>query len=133
MTQAQMYRVFADLVLFLHLCFVLFVVLSLVFIFVGSVRHWQWVYNRFFRAVHLACIGVVVAQAWLGVVCPLTTLEMYLRRLAGDATYAGGFIAHWMSALLYYQAPGWVFAVIYTAFGMAVLASWFLVRPRGTF
>lgn len=132
MTNGLLYAVLADLVLFLHLCFVLFVVLSLVCIFVGKVRHWQWVYHPTFRGVHLACIAVVVAQAWLGVVCPLTTLEMHLRGLAGEATYAGGFIAHWMSTLLYYQAPDWVFTLIYTLFGLAVVASWFLVRPRGT-
>ena len=31
-----------------------------------------------FRLVHLLAIGYVVAQAWLGQVCPLTTLELSL-------------------------------------------------------
>ena len=30
----------------------------------------------------------------------------------------------------YYQAAPWVFAVAYTLFGLAVVASWVKVRPR---
>ena len=131
--QSTTFLLLADLVLFSHILVVLFVVFGLLAVVVGGILGWSWVRNRTFRGLHLLAIAVVVTQAWLGVVCPLTTLEMYFRRMAGEATYAGSFIAHWMSALLYYQAPGWVFAIIYTAFGMAVLASWFLVKPRGTF
>ena len=63
-------------------------------------------------------------------ICPLTTVEMALRARAGDATYTGSFIAHWLESLLYYQAPAWVFAACYTAFGAIVFGSWFWVRPR---
>ena len=28
-----------------------------------------------------------------------------------------------------YEAPGWVFALVYTAFGALTVAAWFLVRP----
>jgi polyferredoxin len=75
-------------------------------------------------------IGIVVAQAWLGVLCPLTTLEMALRERAGDAVYPGSFIAHWLEALLYYEAPAWVFTACYTVFGFLVVASWYVIRPR---
>ena len=34
--------------------------------------------------------------AWIGMICPLTTWEMALRAKAGDATYSGSFIAHWL-------------------------------------
>ena len=119
----------ADAVLLLHVLFVAFVVIGLLLILAGKWLNWQWVRNWWFRACHLAAIGVVVLQAWLGQVCPLTTLEMWLRREAGDATYTGAFIAHWLDAILYYQAPAWVFAVVYSAFAAIVLLSWFWVRP----
>lgn len=115
--------------LFLHVLFVAYVVVGLILILAGKLLDWKWVRNWWFRVSHLAAIGVVVLQAWLGRVCPLTTLEMWLRREAGDATYAGAFIAHWLDAILYYQAPAWVFAVIYTAFAAIVVLSWFWVRP----
>jgi len=58
---------------------------------------------------HFVAIGIVVAQAWLGVLCPLTSLEMFFRERAGGATYQGSFIAHWLHALLFSDAPLWVF------------------------
>ncbi len=124
------YRIAADLVLAVHTSFVLFVILGLVLILVGGVRGWLWVQNSRFRLGHFLTIGVVVAQAWLGVICPLTTLEMALRSRAGDAVYSGSFIAHWMETLLYYEAPPWVFAICYTAFGLLVVASWIIVPRR---
>ena len=54
-----------------------------------------------------------------------------LREQAGEATYTGAFVAHWLDALLYYQAPAWVFALVYTLFGLLVLFAWFRVPPRG--
>jgi hypothetical protein len=120
----------ADLVLVVHASFVAFVVFGLVLIIVGKVLAWSWVRNRRFRVVHLACIGIVVAQSWLGVICPLTTLEMTLRRRVGAPAYEGSFISHWFGELLYYQAPAWVFTTAYTLFGSLVLISWYWVRPR---
>ena len=119
----------ADLVLLLHFLVVLFVVGSLLLIALGGMRGWHWVRNPWFRWAHLLAIGVVAAQAWLGMVCPLTTLEMALRTAAGERTYAGSFIAHWLGRLLYYQAPLWVFALVYTVFSALVAGAWWLVRP----
>ena len=122
------YRIAADLTLYVHVGFVVFVVLGLILILLGGALGWSWVRSPRFRWAHLAAIGVVVLQAWLGVLCPLTLLEMELRERAGDATYA--FIAHWADRLLFYQAPEWVFTLIYTLFAAVVLSSWLLVRPR---
>ena len=130
MTADSAYRLAADLILLLHSGFVAFVVFGLLLILLGKPFGWSWVRNGWFRLAHLAAIGIVVLQAWLGMICPLTILEMWLRRQAGDATYPGAFMAHWLEQVLYYDAPAWVFAVVYTAFGALVVASWFWVRPR---
>ena len=130
MDTQTLYLISADLLLLLHVLFVAFVVFGLVLILVGKLLSWSWVHNPWFRLAHVLAIGVVVLQAWLGVICPLTTWEMALREKAGDAVYSGAFIAHWLDQILYYQAPPWVFIVAYTVFGVAVLASWFWVRPR---
>ncbi len=124
------YRIAADLVLVVHTSFVLFVILGLVLILVGGVRGWLWVKNPWFRLGHLLAIGVVVAKAWLGAICPLTTLEMAFRSRAGNSVYSGSFIAHWLENVLYYEAPPWVFAIIYTAFGFLVVVGWRIVPPR---
>lgn len=75
---------------------------------------------------------MIVGQAWAGVVCPLTTWEMGLRRAAGQAAYNETFIAHWLGQLLFMSAPAWVFVVAYSAFGLLVLLSlwWVPVRWR---
>ncbi|HUF62990.1 MAG TPA: DUF2784 family protein, partial [Verrucomicrobiales bacterium] len=63
------YQLLADAVLLLHFAIVLFVVGGLVFVVVGNFRRWPWVNSLWFRFAHLAAIGVVVAQAWLGKIC----------------------------------------------------------------
>lgn len=125
------YRMLADGVLVLHVAVVLFVVGGLAAIVLGNgLRRWPVVNTWPFRLAHLAAIGVVVAQAWAGVVCPLTTLEMWLRARAGAATYAGGFVQHWLQALLYHDLPAWAFTAAYTVFGLAVAAAWKRWPPR---
>ncbi len=130
MNSQTLYQLAADLVLFLHVSFVAFVVLGLLLIFAGKAFGWSWIRNPWFRWAHLAAILVVVVQSWLGVICPLTMLEMALRSRAGESVYPGAFVAHWLETMLYYDAPQWVFAVCYTAFGVLVIASWFWIRPR---
>ena len=77
-----------------------------------------------------AIVGIVVAQAWLGQACPLTTLEMWLRRQAGEATYGASFIEYWVQRLLYYEAPSWVFTLAYSLFALGVAAAWWYFPPR---
>jgi len=130
MESQAFYSLVADALLVTHVLFVAFVVLGLVLVFVGKFLSWQWVRNPWFRVTHLLGIGVIVLQAWFGVICALTIWEMDLRSKAGETIYEGSFITHWLNELLYYQAPSWVFLVCYTIFGGLVLVSWFLVRPR---
>ena len=127
---ADWYLLAADALLALHVSFVAFVIFGLVLIVAGGLRGWAWVRNRWFRIAHLAAIGVVVLQAWLGRICPLTTWEMALRARAGETVYSGSFIMHWVGRLLYYDLPPWVFVLCYTLFGALVVGCWFWVRPR---
>lgn len=120
----------ADAVLVLHVGIAVFVVASLVLIFVGNAARWHWVNNFWFRLAHIVAIAVVVAEAWLGIACPLTLLEMSLRASAGAATYGGGFIEHWLTRVLYYEAPPGVFVLAYSAFGLLVAGTWWYFPPR---
>ena len=130
MEDGALYVLAADAILLVHFVFVTFVIFGLIFILLGKMRAWSWVRNPWFRYAHIAGIGVVVLQSWLGAICPLTTWEMALRERAGDAVYSGAFIGHWLESILYYRAPEWVFVAAYTVFGMLVAASWYWVRPR---
>ena len=87
----MIYRVLADLVLVLHLGFVLFVVLG--GLLVVRWPRLAWVH------IPAAVWGVLIEYS--GWICPLTPLENSFRVKGGDAGYSGGFIQHYIQPLLY--------------------------------
>ncbi|QYF94860.1 DUF2784 domain-containing protein [Massilia sp. PAMC28688] len=124
------YIVLANAVLVAHVGVVLFIIGALILTLMGGWLGWAWVRNFWFRAMHLAAIAYVAMEAWLGIVCPLTTLELWLRLRGGQLTYEGDFIAFWLRELLFFEAPSWVFIAAYSLFALLVLVSWVLVPPR---
>ncbi len=116
--------------LLLHVLIVVSVIAGLVLVIAGNLRGWPWVNTMWFRVLHLGTILVVVAEALLGIVCPLTSLEMWLRTQGRETTYDGGFIEHWLQSFLYYEAPPWVFTLTYSVFGLLVAATWWYFPPR---
>jgi len=128
--EASAYQLLADLVLVLHMALVVFVVGGLLAIVVGNLLGKPWANRLGFRLAHLAAIAVMVAESWFGVVCPLTSLEMWLRRQAHQTAYTGSFIEHWVQRALYHEAPAWVFTTVYSLFGLAVAAAWWYFPPR---
>ena len=124
-----MHLFLADLILVIHALFVAFVVVGVAAILLGKYRHWGWVRNFWFRLAHLLAIGIVTAESWLGLVCPLTEWESHAREAAGGEAYPVPFIQHWLRRILFYDFEPWVFTVAYTAFGMLVLVAWLVVPP----
>jgi len=124
------YQLLANAVLVAHAGVVLFIVAGLVLILLGGRFGWRWVHNVRFRALHLLAIVCVVAEAWLDIVCPLTSLEQWLRERAGQPAHGGHFIAFWLGRLLFFEAPPWVFIASYSLFALVVIASWLIVPPR---
>lgn len=124
-----MHLFLANLILAIHALFVAFVVLGLVAVLLGKYRHWGWVRNLRFRLTHLVAICIVMAESWLGLVCPLTEWENRVREAAGSRTYSDSFIQHWLHQILFYDFAPWVFTLAYTAFGILVLFAWLFVPP----
>jgi Protein of Unknown function (DUF2784) len=85
------YRALADLVLVVHLTFVLFVVL-------GGLLVLRWPRLAWLH-VPAAIWGVLIE--YTGWICPLTPLENSFRVRGGEAGYSGGFIEHYIQPLLY--------------------------------
>jgi polyferredoxin len=123
------HQVLADAVLVVHFGVVVFVVGGLLVIVVGNWLGWRWVNRLWLRIAHLASIATVVAEAWLGVTCPLTVLESWLREQTGVGGYGQSFIEHWVQRALYFDAPPWVFTVSYSLFGLLVAATWWYFPP----
>ena len=88
---SMLYRLLADATLAVHLAFVLFVVL-------GGFLALRWPRVAWVH-VPVALYGAIIE--FVGFICPLTPLEVALRRRGGEAGYEGGFIEHYVTAALY--------------------------------
>ena len=120
----------ADLILVVHVLIVTFVIAGQLLILIGAWRGWPWIRNFRFRLAHVLTIAVVVLQAWLGRLCPLTIWEQQLRRAAGQDHHDESFIEYWLSEILYLDLPWWAFVAGYTAFAMLVVWSWWRLPPE---
>ena len=82
----------ADLVLLLHLCFILFVG-------IGGLLVLRWPRLAW---VHLpAVLWGALIELHGDIICPLTPLEIMLREAAGQSGYEDGFIGHYLVAIIY--------------------------------
>lgn len=122
----------ADAILALHAAIVGFVVVGEALFMLGGVRAWRWVRRFGLRVGHAVLMLFIALQAWLGQLCPLTVWEQALRRRAGQAAYTESFIEHWLSRLIFFDAPWWVFVAGYTGFAALVLLTWWWVPPERT-
>lgn len=81
----------ADVVLFIHLAFVLFVLF-------GGLLALKW---RSTIWLHLPAAAWGAFIEFSGWICPLTPLESWLRKQGGASGYEGDFLGHYLLALLY--------------------------------
>ena len=92
MTTLQIpYQLLADLIVLVHVAFVVFAVL-------GGLLAARW---RRLVWIHLPAVIWAALVEVLGWVCPLTPLENWLRRNGGQAGYPADFIAHYVLPILY--------------------------------
>lgn len=117
----------ADIVVVVHALIAAFIISGFVLIPLGAWLDWRFVRRRGLRLTHLLGILFVATETVLGVACPLTIWEDWLRRSgAPDA----GFIARWVRWVLYYDVPLWVFGVIYVVGAVAAILLWRWVPPQ---
>lgn len=116
----------ADLVLAAHFIFVLFLVGGLFAVWLGTRWRWRCVRHWTFRVIHLCAAWFVAIETVLGYACPLTVLEDLLR---SESSAGEGFLQRWISRLLYWDFPVWVFAGAYLLFAMAVTATYWWIPP----
>lgn len=84
-------RIAADLVLLLHLIFVIFVVVGAIAVLRFPRLAW----------IHIPAAGWGIFVELSGRVCPLTTLENHLLRSAGMDGYSESFIQHYLVPIIY--------------------------------
>jgi len=123
----MLWLVAADFVTVIHAGYVAVVVVGFAAILVGGAAGWHWVRNGYFRVVHLAMILLVCCEALIGTTCPLTIWENMLRAKGGQSGYSRDFVGYWLDSMIFYQAPPWVFTILYLTFGAVVIVTFWLV------
>ncbi|MCK5736983.1 MAG: DUF2784 domain-containing protein [Spirochaetaceae bacterium] len=125
------YALAADLMVFLHLCYVSFTVGGTILILTGGLLKWHWVRNRVFRYIHTGAVLLVAAESLFGVWCPLTLWEWRLRARAGqDFENDISFVGRLIRDIIFVELPSWAFTLMYVGFGLLVLAIMFFVKPE---
>jgi hypothetical protein len=100
------YSALAAVILALHLLFILWVVFGVAVTRRRPVLRW----------LHLGCLVWGILIEFLPWTCPLTWAENWLETRAGIAPYQGGFLLHYLDAVVYPNIPpGFV-----TGLGVAV-------------
>lgn len=102
------FRGAADIVLVVHFLFVAFVVLGGLLVLPWPRLAW----------VHVPVALYGAAIEFIGFICPLTPLEVWLRRRGGEAGYIGGFVEQYITAALY---PTGLTREVQIALGVGVL------------
>jgi hypothetical protein len=117
------YRILADLVLVLHLGFIVFVMAG------GFLVLWR----RGVAWIHVPAVAWAVLIEFMGWLCPLTPLEIWARTQAGETGYSGGFVEHYLLPVVY---PASLTREVQIALGAGVLLAnaliyaWIAVRLR---
>ncbi|MGR5529819.1 DUF2784 domain-containing protein [Vibrio alfacsensis] len=87
----MIYRMLADLVVILHLLFIIFALSG------GVLVRWR----SYMLFIHIPAALWVTVISFKGWICPLTPLENQLRQAAGDEGYPGGFVEHYIIPIIY--------------------------------
>jgi hypothetical protein len=125
------YALFADLIVVIHLFYVMFAVGGELFILLGAILKWKGITNVLFRVSHLVAVGLVAVEAATGINCPLTVWEYDLRQLTGQMVEKNlSFIARLVRLIIFYNFPAWVFTVMHIAFGLLVIFTYVLIPPK---
>jgi hypothetical protein len=85
------YRVLADAVVVVHFGFVLYVMF-------GGFLAWRLPRTLPF---HLAAVAWAIGIVTVEMLCPLTSLENWLRERGGEQAYGGGFVDRYIEDVLY--------------------------------
>jgi hypothetical protein len=114
----------ANFILALHFAIITFNVAGLIVIPLGAACRWRFIRIAWLRWLHLTLLFIVAAQAISGRACILT---IWQNELTGNRTAPEPMIMHWLNGLIYWNLPIWVFAVLYSAVFLYVVALWVFI------
>jgi Protein of Unknown function (DUF2784) len=115
----MVFRLLADLVVVVHLAFILFVA-------AGGLLVWRW--PRLVRW-HLPAVAWGIAIITIGFTCPLTPLEHYLRARSGEQGHDGGFVDRYVEGVIY---PGGLTPLVRALIATVVVVGYAGALHRGS-
>lgn len=87
----MLYRILADLVLTVHLSFIIFVIIG----------GFLLLKNKKWMIIHLPAIIWAIILEIKGWICPLTPIENWFRGKGGQEIYKQSFIEHYLIPIIY--------------------------------
>ncbi|RJQ49082.1 MAG: DUF2784 domain-containing protein [Nitrospiraceae bacterium] len=119
MHHASFFSIAADITVVIHLAWIVFLMFGA---FIG--RKYMWV-----KRIHIFGIALAIVLQIFGWYCPLTHLEVWLRKMHDPAqSYSGSFIIHYVEKVVYINLPPGMILVLTIV--LALVSAW-LYRPRG--
>ena len=120
----------ANVVTIVHLTYFVFVVGGFLGIVLGPARGWTWVFNPWFRIMHLLSVLVVLAEDLTGWNCPLNVVESSLRSPGTENAEASSGFGYLLDQLLHHTLSERVLDGVYWTLGVASVLLLFFVPPR---
>jgi len=113
----------ADLIVIIHFLWALFMVLGLPLGLLLRSPALRWV--------HLLGMMITAFYAISGAQCPLTVWEEALRRSTDqDFTFDGGFLAHYLSFILYPRIEPWILRGASAFWGVLTMVTMVMIKPE---
>jgi len=99
----MLYKILADLVVFFHFLWILF-------LFLGALWGRR---KKFIKTLHLSGLGFALLLQISGWYCPLTYLEIWLRsKHHPELAYTGSYIIHYLEQLIYMEISPSVILIV---------------------
>ena len=121
----QLLTVAATAIFWAHVAVIAFNVFGLIAIPLGARRAWRFVRIFWWRALHLGALALVALQAVLE-----QRFGKAIFSRAGESGSNEPMIQKWISRIIFWPFPLWVFAVLYVGVCIYTLLLWRLVPPQ---
>ncbi|NWF51603.1 MAG: DUF2784 domain-containing protein [Nitrospirae bacterium] len=116
----MLYKIAADVVVLIHFLWILFLIFG---VFIGKKY-------RIIKTFHITGLGFAVIMQIFGWYCPLTYLELWLRKKHDPSlSYTGSFIIHYAEKLIYVELSPLVIFIL-TLILVSVSAYFYLKKER---
>ena len=115
-----------DIILILHFLVVIFITVGFLLVAIGYYYDWSWIKNFKLRLFHFGLMFIVTFETLVGITCPLTSIENYLRGINNSKS----FISFWIEKIIYWDFPTSFFMFLYFVFLGWTLLMWKIYPPK---